>query len=374
MDYKFDKIGSDAELFLTAPDGSPVPVCGLVGGTKENPLPVLSGNGFAVQEDNVMLEFNIPPSPDLQGFVNGMETMMTYLKKEMKKKQLDINAVSSLLFKQEDLTSTQAAQFGCDPDFCVWTRRVNDAPDRSLMKWNDFELRCSGFHIHASYTVNGELPTLTDVERYVKAQDLFISVPLAIHDISERRSFYGKAGAFRLKPYGHEYRVLGGGLLKYGAPMFSYIYERNLQAIEFLNKFNENQLEDFFANNRPQIVSVINGGEREPYRSAYMEQFKIPPAPAVIVKDERTDRELSRLKKTKRILKTPKSFISDPTFISGSELEQAVADVQTHATMQAAQFAQEFLSSTVHSPQVPLTNNPLIEGEVEDHIAKMEDD
>jgi hypothetical protein len=58
MAIKLLMVGSDMEVFLRDNlSGVPVPVCGLIGGTKEKPKEVLGGNGFAVQEDNVMLEF-----------------------------------------------------------------------------------------------------------------------------------------------------------------------------------------------------------------------------------------------------------------------------------------------------------------------------
>jgi hypothetical protein len=41
LPYELLQVGTDAELFLTNSKNEPVPVCGLVGGTKEEPLPVM---------------------------------------------------------------------------------------------------------------------------------------------------------------------------------------------------------------------------------------------------------------------------------------------------------------------------------------------
>ena len=55
-------LGTDPELFLYSEDYFKfVPVCGLVGGTKDEPIPInLENDGFTLQEDNVALEFTIP--------------------------------------------------------------------------------------------------------------------------------------------------------------------------------------------------------------------------------------------------------------------------------------------------------------------------
>ena len=54
--------GSDIEVFLVNEKNTVIPCVGLVKGTKEKPhRPKGMPKGYAVQEDNVMLEFNVPP-------------------------------------------------------------------------------------------------------------------------------------------------------------------------------------------------------------------------------------------------------------------------------------------------------------------------
>ena len=54
-------IGCDPEFFLLK-NKQPHSAIDLVGGTKEKPKPLPKGKGFSVQEDNVSVEFNIPPA------------------------------------------------------------------------------------------------------------------------------------------------------------------------------------------------------------------------------------------------------------------------------------------------------------------------
>lgn len=61
-------------------------------------------------------------------------------------------------------------------------------------------------HVHVGY----EKPTQKLNERIIKFMDLYLGVPSVIVDSAskDRRLLYGKAGCFRSKPYGVEYRSL----------------------------------------------------------------------------------------------------------------------------------------------------------------------
>lgn len=245
--YTLLKVGSDAELFLLKA-GNPFPVCGLVGGTKQDPLPVLEGNGYAVQEDNVSLEFNIPPASTAVEFQESICKMLDYLQEEMAKKELQCFPVSELKFPHASLSlHPQAYTFGCEPDYCVWTRSVNPTPEfphfLSGNPKSPHEIRVAGYHIHVSYLVDDAKPTLEAMENLVKAQDVFLGIPLVPLELASlqskttpRRSFYGKAGAFRPKEYGHEYRVLGSSVLSKQVALNQWIFEANQRAIKFLNE------------------------------------------------------------------------------------------------------------------------------------------
>jgi hypothetical protein len=195
-------IGADPEMFMADRAGNFKASCGLIGGTKQMPQPMGIGDGFAVQEDNVAIEFNIPPAAsagDLQSYLqraikelaNGVQTMYQY----------QIVNVSAASFPKEELEHPSAQVFGCDPDFNAWTKKKNPRPAA-----DDPNLRSCGGHIHVGY----DRKTLgCSPLQLVKAMDLFLGVPSVVMDTGElRKQLYGKAGAFRLKPYGVEYRTL----------------------------------------------------------------------------------------------------------------------------------------------------------------------
>ena len=115
-------IGADPEIFVGDVNG-PRSIIGMIGGTKENPLPLpMLGDGFAVQEDNVALEYNIPPSPSREAFVSNISTMMSFLRQSMKDSYgFNLLKESAISFPDSELSDPRALVFGCDPDFNAWS-------------------------------------------------------------------------------------------------------------------------------------------------------------------------------------------------------------------------------------------------------------
>lgn len=204
-------VGADVENFLIDKDGKPVPCIELIGGTKEAPIPLKElGEGFAVQEDNVLLEYNIPPARTRAIFVYNIMRIQEELRRRVAEKGLIMVPSASMHFTEAQLDHPQARRFGCEPDFNVWERRVNDSPKSDSVE--AATLRTAGGHVHVSFNVNGEPPKfpehITEMETVVMGMDVFIGIPSVILDKDkERRKLYGKAGAHRRKPYGIEWRT-----------------------------------------------------------------------------------------------------------------------------------------------------------------------
>lgn len=61
--------------------------------------------------------------------------------------------------------------------------------------------------------------------------DVFLGVPSIIIDPdTERRKLYGKAGCFRLQPWGVEYRVLSSYMMK-NDNFIRYVYKQTMTAV-----------------------------------------------------------------------------------------------------------------------------------------------
>lgn len=198
MKFKF---GCDPEIFLSDATGALVAACGRIGGTKAHPRPLPIGDGFAVQEDNVAIEYNIPPAEDEVQLANSINRVMSFLSDEVAKQGLQFIPISAASFPEDQLQHPGARVFGCDPDFNAWRAgKRNPRP-----KADDWTLRSAGGHIHIGYPFKAEADKL----QVIKLMDLNAGVPSVIMDKGDkRRQLYGKRGAYRSKPYGVEYRVL----------------------------------------------------------------------------------------------------------------------------------------------------------------------
>jgi hypothetical protein len=65
--------------------------------------------------------------------------------------------------------------------------------------------------------------------------DLFLGVPSTVMDKGTlRRQLYGKAGSFRQKPYGCEYRTLSNFWI-FNPDLIKWVYDQTEKAISFVN-------------------------------------------------------------------------------------------------------------------------------------------
>lgn len=188
-------VGADPEYFVEK-NGTIVSAIGLIGGSKEKPLPVSCG---ALQEDNVLAEVNIHPCSTTEDWLFNLKSVEQDLLERLGG-GFKIKVKSSHLFAPEILCEKpEALVFGCDPDYNCYTGELNPSPDACTA------LRTAGGHVHIGY----EGVSIKRSVKLCKALDVVLGIPSVILDRdNERRKMYGKAGAFRPKPYGVEYRTL----------------------------------------------------------------------------------------------------------------------------------------------------------------------
>lgn len=195
-------LGSDPEWFLTKDGKTPVSAIGKIGGTKKEPLAVAGlEKGFSLQEDNVTLEYNTPPTSSQSQFVDFQLKIQGHIKANLKAMKLKPLIQGSAVFPDSELEHPNAWVFGCEPDVCAWTGKPNPRPHSANMN-----LRSAGGHLHIGMPDRN----YRRIEKalLVRVLDLFVGMPLMVIDPDfGRQQLYGKAGAFRFKPYGVEYRT-----------------------------------------------------------------------------------------------------------------------------------------------------------------------
>lgn len=233
-------IGADPEVFVGDSLG-PKSIIGKIGGTKELPLPLPLGDGFAVQEDNVALEFNIPASGSKAEFVHNIQQATGFLQSVIKDSHgLSFLRDSALSFPKEELTDPRALVFGCDPDYNCWTGRMNPRP-----KADDPALRSCGGHVHIG--VDG-----LDPMEVGKGCDLVLGVTSVLQDKGFlRKKLYGKAGAIRRKSFGLEYRVLSNYWI-FEPKLIEWVYDGVDRVLEMVNSGVS------FDEDRENIITAIN--------------------------------------------------------------------------------------------------------------------
>lgn len=236
------KLGTDPEVFLVDTQTREVISAeGIIGGTKELPKKI-SAVGHAVQEDNVMAEFNIPPAIDSESFSSDIQFVLDYLNKNTPE-NVEVLIEPSAYLNEKYLDTPQAKQFGCEPDFNVWLRDVNEAPSSSNT------LRTCGGHIHIGY----ENQSMEVSEELIKFMDLYLGVPSILMDTdTRRREMYGKAGCFRFKSYGVEYRTLSNFWIK-SDDLRKWAFTNTMRVVAAVN--NKECISDEL---RDKIIKCIN--------------------------------------------------------------------------------------------------------------------
>lgn len=196
-------VGADPEVFVRA-GGKFVSAHNMIAGTKHNPFPVQNG---AVQVDGMALEFNIKPAKNAYDFKYNINTVKQQLMSMIPSDHvLSVSATADFDPDYMEKQPEDAKKLGCEPDFNAYARQINPSPEQHPT------MRVAGGHVHLGWGEGFEPFSISHFDAcctVVKQLDFWLGLPSLIldHDI-KRKEMYGKAGAFRPKPYGVEYRTL----------------------------------------------------------------------------------------------------------------------------------------------------------------------
>ena len=217
------KIGTDPELFLEK-DGKIISAEGLIGGTKKEPK-LISEYGHAIQEDNVMVEFNTPPSTSAKEFVDNINFVKDYLETLASVYGAKLNYTTSARLTDEELSTDQARMFGCDPSYNVYLKDVSPAPSARS------KYRSCGGHIHIGY----DNPSQEVTEQIIYGMDMILGLQsVSLDSDTIRKKSYGKAGEFRFKSFGCEWRTLSNFWIK-NDELIKWAYESTALVIDIVN-------------------------------------------------------------------------------------------------------------------------------------------
>jgi hypothetical protein len=214
-------VGCDPEAFLVhRKTGKAVSAHGLIPGTKDDPHIV---EGGMIQVDGMAVEFGIEPAPDVRTFRRSINVVLRQLRDAVPK-ELDI-VFQPIIEFDDDVLSTQPAEalaLGCDPDFNAYTLNRNPAPQPPKPS-----IRSAGGHVHLGWNTGMSAFSREHIlacSALVAELDYSLGVPSLSWDHDNlRRTIYGKAGAFRPKSYGLEYRTLSNAWLQ-SPELIDYVF------------------------------------------------------------------------------------------------------------------------------------------------------
>lgn len=239
-------VGADPEVFVRQ-NGGFVSAHGLIEGNKDHPQKVNRG---AVQVDGMALEFNIDPAKDTDEFVLNITTVFEQLKLMVPNHEIAVVPVADFSLDYIRQQPREARELGCNPDFDAYTGTVNQKPQAER------PMRTAAGHVHIGW---GE--DMAGHEEQARAatiqMDFYLGLPSLFYDDDvRRRSMYGKAGCYRTKPYGVEYRTLSNAWLLNKERM-AWVHRATVKGMQELMAGN------FLFEKFGDISSVINNSDKQ---------------------------------------------------------------------------------------------------------------
>jgi hypothetical protein len=246
-DWNF-KLGADPEVFIFNKK-TKQPICpfGVIPGTKTAPVKI-GRHGNTVQMDGMAAELGIPPCEEAPMFVHQIEQAKVDLQ-DLIGKDYMIVIKPTVDFGKKVIADAPAVckELGCNPDYNAYVS-VKDQQGKKIEpempianptpSAANVTFRTGGGHVHVGWTekIVPEMHPdhLQGCRMLTAAMDLFIGLPSIVLDNDvKRRMLYGKAGAFRPKSYGMEWRASSNWWLS--KPMYSeWVFNSTIHAIKQL--------------------------------------------------------------------------------------------------------------------------------------------
>lgn len=246
-------IGADPEKFAVDKSGKFISVHDRLPGTKINPHKVNKG---AIQVDGTAAEFNIDPASSEEEFITNIDAVMAQLQ-AMLGDDLTLSSCPVAEYGREYMNTLPASslELGCEPDFDAYTVRENPRPNA------DVDFRTGAGHIHFGWGEGFETTSEEHMEAcsmLTKQLDMMLGLPSLMFDRNDkRRELYGKAGAFRPKSYGMEYRVLSNAWVG-NRDLTGWIYRQATKAFnDLMNGYAR------YPGGEYAVQSAINTSDRD---------------------------------------------------------------------------------------------------------------
>lgn len=202
------QFGCDPEFFFKK-DGK------VIGSEK-----VLSKNGLehltSVVKDGIQAEIHPQANECRVILANNLSNCLASIAGNLEGVECDFSPLVDIDKEEMDSLSDDSKQFGCSPS-------ISASDKKATIKVKDpskYLFRSAGGHIHLGITNEIELLQVhKNIDTIVKLMDIIVGNTCVLLDRHEgnveRRKNYGRAGEYRIKPYGFEYRTLSNFWLRH---------------------------------------------------------------------------------------------------------------------------------------------------------------
>lgn len=218
-------IGADPEVALFDHAG-PVSSERILGDKYDKYFRLELDGGFNIHEDNVMLEYNIPPAHDKEQFISFHDRALAMIRERVPA-VVNVSEIFEVEYPKSIIESENAQVFGCEGDFCIYPgyKCVGHIPSNK---------RFAGGHIHIGYPEENEKDSMS----LIAWLDVLVGLNCVIEEpANTRREYYGKAGTYRREPgFKVEYRTPSNYWI-FTPEKRELMYDRVSQAVQ---KVNEN--------------------------------------------------------------------------------------------------------------------------------------
>lgn len=258
-------IGTDPEHFISQ-DNKWVSAFGRIPGTKDQPHKVNHG---AVQIDGMATEFNVDPADSADQLVANIKAVRQQLADMLPGFQFLEQASVKLTNEIFETMPLEALLLGCDPDFNCYTGDINPAPDMMMpMRTAGGHVHVGGFHTNDIYSEEH----FTKMGRLISLMDESVGIYSLLWDKDdERRQLYGKAGAFRPKSYGVEWRT-PSAMWTFKDDLIKFVFNQTGKAIArfFDADYQPHHDVQSIMNNSDRNHALLQDGEEVRYLKAVM--------------------------------------------------------------------------------------------------------
>lgn len=218
-------VGCDPEVFVKQ-NGLFRSAHALIKGDKKNPQKVPNG---AVQVDGLALEFNIEPVSTEDDFAYKVSDVLHTMTLMVPDYEVVVTPVAHFDPEYMRGQPAEALELGCDPDYNAWDGMVNVKPNGNR------PMRTAAGHVHIGWTDGADIQGADHIRSchaVIRQMDFYLGLPSLVYDNDTlRREMYGKAGCFRPKSYGVEYRTLSNAWLKSEALM-KWVFRNTLAGMK----------------------------------------------------------------------------------------------------------------------------------------------